>query len=201
MLQVLIACAISAVPVAAQHEAPPDTLTPVVAPIPPEGPAPRGAFLRALVVPGWGHFYMGENRRGIIYASLQGTSWFMLGKTIGRLGDAREEERGIAALAIDSLATAMSQDTALARRLGEDPDAYERALETYPGLTGMRGLVTARERHRQDWIVYTLVLTFASAIDAYVTAHLADFPAEVTASRSADNGVSVGVRVPVGRGR
>jgi hypothetical protein len=196
----IAAWAICALPASAQQVAAPDTLSPVAEPIPPEGLLPRTAFIRALLVPGWGHFSLGENRRGAVYLTLQSTSWFMLLKTMGRLDDARGTERGLAGLAADSLAREMAQDTALARAL-EDPVAYERALETFPGLTGARDLVTSRQRHRQDWIVYTAVLTFASAVDAYVTAHLADFPAEITASRRADNGIAVGLRVPVGRGR
>jgi hypothetical protein len=184
-------------PAAAQQVALPDTLSPVTEPIPPEGLLPRTAFIRALLVPGWGHFSMGEHRRGAVYLGMQSTSWFMLVKTAGRLGDARDAERGIAALAEDSLAAAMAADTALARRL-ERPQAYEEALLTYPGLGDARSLVRSRERHRQDWIVYTLVATFAAAVDAYVTAHLADFPADITATRSLDNGVSVGVRLPLG---
>jgi hypothetical protein len=187
-------------PLAAQQVVQPDTLTAVAEPIPPEGLLPRTAFIRALVVPGWGHLSLGEHRRGAVYIALQTTSWFMLVKTIGRLGDARTAERGIEVLAIDSVNRAMAGDTALARRL-QDPVAYDRALETYPGLSDARSLVTSRTRHRQDWIVYTAVFTFAAAVDAYVTAHLAEFPVDFTATRSADNGVSVGVRVPVGRGR
>lgn len=184
-------------PAAAQQVALPDTLSPVTEPIPPEGLLPRTAFIRALLVPGWGHFSMGEYRRGSVYLGMQTTSWLMLAKTAGRLGDARDTERGIAALAEDSLTAAMAADTALARRL-ENPQAYEDALLTFPGLGDARNLVRSRERHRQDWIVYTLVTTFAAAVDAYVTAHLADFPADITATRSLDNGVSVGVRLPLG---
>lgn len=201
ILAILAAGALGATPAAAQQVAQPDTLTPVAEPIPPEGPLPRTAFIRALLVPGWGHLAMGEHRRGAVYIALQSTSWFMLVKTMGRLGDARAVERGLELLAIDSVNLAMAQDTALARRLHDDPVAFDDAVDSYPGLTDARSLVTSRTRHRQDWIVYTAVFTFAAAVDAYVTAHLAAFPVDITASRSADNGVSVGVRIPVGRGR
>jgi hypothetical protein len=90
----------------------------------------------------------------------------------------------------------MAADTALARELS-DPDAFEAALLTYPGLQNARSLRGAREQQRQDWIVYTAVFTFIAAVDAYVTAHMQDFPAELTTSRSDDGGVSVGVRLPV----
>ena len=76
-------------------------------------------------------------------------------------------------------------------------DAYEAALLTYPGLQNARNLVSSREQQRQDWIVYTAVFTFIAAVDAYVTAHLKDFPADLSTSRASDGGVSIGVSLPV----
>jgi hypothetical protein len=195
-----LAAGLLTTPAAAQQVAQPDTLTPVSAPIPEEGLVPRTAFIRALLVPGWGHFSMGESRRGAVYLGLQSTSWAMLVTTMRRLNDAREDERALQSLAADSLDRAMAGDTALARRL-QNPQAYDRALLTYPGMEDARSLARSRQRHRQDWVTYTIVTTFAAAVDAYVTAHLADFPAEITAARSLDNGVSVGVRLPAGRNR
>jgi hypothetical protein len=183
---------------AAAQVMPPDTLSPVAEPIPPEGPRPRSAFIKALAVPGWGHFSVGAHRRGVVYATIQGTSWAMLLTTMNRLETARDAERAIEAVAVDSVAAAMAADTVLARRLGNDRIAYEAALLTYPGLQGSRDLAVSRQRHRQDWIVYTLVFTFASAIDAYVAAHLADFPVEVSATRSRDGSTALRFSVPVG---
>jgi hypothetical protein len=196
----VLTMAAAAAPSAAQQVTQPDTLSPVTAPIPPEGLLPRTAFIRALIVPGWGHFSMGENRRGAVYLGLQATSWAMLVKTMHGLGEARDAEAALTTLSADSLRRAMAADTALARRL-ENPQAYDEALLTWPGLQDARSLARSRQRHRQDWIVYTLVTTFAAAVDAYVTAHLADFPAEITATRNHDSGVSVGVRLPAGRSR
>jgi hypothetical protein len=197
---VALATALAAAPAPAQVVTQPDTLSPVAAPIPPEGLAHRTAFVRALLVPGWGHFSMGETRRGLVYLTLQTTSWAMLAKTMHGLGEARDVERPLAQAAADSLSRAMAADTALARRL-QNSRAYETALLTYPGLTEARALAQSRQRHRQDWITYTLVATFAAAVDAYVTAHLADFPAEITATRNYDHSLSVGVRLPAGRTR
>jgi hypothetical protein len=188
-----------ALPATAQVVAPPDTLTLINEPIPSEAPVPRSAFIRALIVPGWGHLSMGETRRAAVFIGLQGTSWFMLGKTIMRYNDAHDIELGLEALAIDSVEAEMAQDTALARELTENAAAYAQAVSSYPGLGGARDLARSRRRHREDWIVYTLFFTFAAAVDAYVTAHLAGFPADVTVSGSRDDGLSLGVRVPVGR--
>ncbi|HSJ05949.1 MAG TPA: hypothetical protein VK936_04555 [Longimicrobiales bacterium] len=212
-----IALAAAVAPVSAQDPRPPaDTLPaldtvivaatpvtdtlPVADTIPREGRRPLGAFFRAMAVPGWGHVSIGEYRRGAVYFALQASSWAMLGKTIHKLNDVKDRERRLAALGRDSLDALMAADTAIAREL-EDPAAYEAALLEYPGVSGARALIVSRQRHRQDWIVYTVVFTFAAAIDAYVTAHLSDFPAEVTAVQASDGGVAVGLRVPVGAKR
>jgi len=177
----------------------PDTML-IADTIPQEFPSPRGAFLRAVVVPGWGHFHTGEYTRGAVYASLQSTSWFMLVKTIGRLNDVKDRDARLTRLAVDSLAVAMAADSLLAEQL-ENPQAYENALLSYPGLRNARGLVSARKQQRQDWITYTLFFTFAAGVDAYVTAHLKDFPADIIAEPGLDGRLNLGVQFPVGRRR
>lgn len=173
----------------------------VVAPgVADEAPVPRSAFLRALAVPGWGHAYIDEPTRGAVFVALQGGSWYMLLKTVSRLSDARSVESRLDALGRDSLDAAIAADTALAREL-EDPIAYEAALDQFGGLANARGLVDSREQQQQDWIVYTMVFTLAAAVDAYVTAHLKDFPAEFTASPTGGGATTLGVRLPVGRRR
>jgi hypothetical protein len=176
-----------------------DTLA-VADTIPHEARVPRGAFVRALLVPGWGHAYIDEPRRGAIFFALQATSGYMLLRTMSRLENARDVEDRIAGFGRDSLHAAMAADTALARQLS-NPDAFEAELGRYPGLANARGLVSARERHRQDWIVYTLVLTFGSAVDAYVTAHLKDFPGDIMAVPAPGGGVTMRLQLPVGRAR
>jgi hypothetical protein len=177
----------------------PDTM-PVADTIPQELPSPRAAFARAMVIPGWGHAYTGEYRRGAVYFALQSTSWFMLVKTLRRLDEVQDRDRRLTRLATDSLEIAIAADTALARQL-EDPLAYEAALLTYPGLQNARSLARARRGQRQDWVTYTLFFTFAAAVDAYVTTHLKDFPGEVQTLPSTDGGLSLSVSVPVGRKR
>jgi len=174
----------------------PDTM-PIADTIPFEPPSPRGAFLRALAVPGWGHLHIESYTRGAVYFSLQSASWFMLVKTLRRLDEVKDRNGQLTALARDSLAAAMAADTMLARVL-QDPAAYEAALLTYPGLRDTRSLVNARRQQRQDWITYTLFFTFAAAVDAYVSAHLKDFPAEVIAEPGSSGGLTLGVQVPVG---
>ncbi|MGH7449370.1 MAG: DUF5683 domain-containing protein [Longimicrobiales bacterium] len=189
-------------PVSAHAQDPalePDTML-IADTIPRELPSPRGAFLRGVLVPGWGHAYVDEYARGAVYASIQSTSWFMLVKTMRRLGDVQDRDRRLTGLAADSVDAAMAADSVLAAELA-NPDAYEEALLTYPGLQNARSLVRARRQQRQDWITYTLFFTFAAAVDAYVTAHLKDFPADVTAQPTVDGGLNLGVHIPVGSRR
>jgi hypothetical protein len=196
----ILAVATGTAPSAAQEPVVTEDMLPPVDSIAPEAPLPRAAFVRSMILPGWGHFSIGEHRRGAVYATLQTTSWLMLAKTMNRLGDARDIERALAAAGSDSLRLLMAADTAVARQL-EDPAAFERALAQHPGLADAGSLVRSRQRHRQDWIVYTIVTTFASAIDAYVTAHLSDFPREIAARPTADGGLALSVRLPLGFGR
>jgi hypothetical protein len=103
-------------------------------------------------------------------------------------------------LSRDSVYAAMAADTAVARQLS-DPAAFDDALLEYPGLANARGLASSRRRHRQDWIVYTIVFTFAGAIDAYVAAHLKDFPGDFTAAPAPGGGATLQMSLPVGRRR
>lgn len=177
----------------------PDTM-PVADTIPREFPSPRAAFLRAVTVPGWGHVYTDEYTRGAVYFTLQSTSWFMLVKTLRKLNDVQELDERLTALAADSLEAAMAADPELAEAL-QDPAAFEEALLTYPGLQNARSLARARRQQRQDWIAYTLFFTFAAGVDAYVTAHLKDFPAEIVAEPGFDGRLNLGVQIPVGSRR
>jgi len=187
----------TAAPVRAQNPVlEPDTM-PVADTIPRELPSPRAALVRAMLVPGWGHVYTEEYTRGAVYFAIQSTSWFMLGKTIRRLNEVADREDRLRVLAADSLELEMAADPELAEAL-EDPDAYEEALLTYPGLRNARNLARARRQQRQDWITYTLFFTFAAAVDAYVTAHLKDFPTDIIAEPAVGGRFNLGVQVPIG---
>lgn len=199
MRRLLFATFLLVLPGAAAAQDPvlrPDTMA-VADTIPQELPSPRGAFARAMLIPGWGHIYVREYRRAGIYFVLQGASWYMLGRTLYRLNDVKERDDRLTVLARDSLANVILTDPARAWALS-DPAAYEAALLDYPGLRNARSLVRARTEQRQDWITYTLFFTFAAAVDAYVTAHLKDFPGEVQTLPAVDGGVTLQLRVPVG---
>ncbi len=65
--------------------------------------------------------------------------------------------------------------------------------------TDNRALVDARRQQRQDWIAYTLFFTFLNGLDAYVAAHLTDFPGELDVGRRDDGSISIGIKVAAGR--
>lgn len=161
------------------------------------GPSPRGAFLRSLALPGWGQLYVGTPGRAAVFIALQSTSYAMLAHSIRRLDAIRTDERRRVGVARDSLFLAAEQDSALARLI-EDPLELDALVSADPDVASARELIRARRRHRQDWVTYTIVFTMASAVDAYVSAHLATFPAGITTEPRADGGVSIQLSVPVG---
>lgn len=171
----------------------PDTML-IADTIPSELPSPRGAFVRGLLVPGWGHVYVEEYTRGAVYGSLQAASWFMLVRTLRRLDDVRDREERLIPLVLRAADSANAAAGSLAELVSR-----EEALEADPTLRDTRKLVSAREQQRQDWITYTIFFTFAGAIDAYVTAHLKDFPADVIAQPGIDGRMNLGVQIPIGR--
>lgn len=104
----LAACALPAA-AAAQDPQPRDTVRPDTARAPlvvrgdtvrgaqePDsvrGISPRGAFLRSLVLPGWGQSELGATGRGGIYFALEAGSLWMLSKSSRKLDEAREGQR------------------------------------------------------------------------------------------------------------
>lgn len=163
------------------------------------GPSPRSALFRSLLVPGLGQFSVGAHVRGTIYMAIGATSWGMLVKTIRKLDAAEERARAGKVFVIDSLRAAMAVDTALARQLADTAafwsPAFQEAVESDSLVVQREGLVDARRQQRQDWIAYTLFFTFLNALDAYVAAHLTEFPAELDVERRADGGMELGVRM------
>jgi hypothetical protein len=162
---------------------------------------PARAFVRSLLVPGWGQFSQGAKVRGSVYASLQGASAFMLVKTQLKISDARKEVRTLRELSIDSMRAdaAERQDTALIRRLS-DPDTARIRADSTPAVVDKQSLTDARRRQREDWIALAIFFTLASGVDAYVGAHLSDFPGSVNAQPLRHGGVRIEWTMPVNSG-
>lgn len=207
MAVLLVVLAAPAARVAAQQSGPPQS-NPAQVPvgdtslladtIPVEDNSARKAFARALILPGWGHFAIGANRRGLVFVALEGTSWFMLVKTITKLNRAQTRLDGFEGLARDSLTRLIAADTAAARRLADEV-VFDEAVAANVTVAAGQSLVNSRKEQRQDWITYTLFFTMASAVDAYVAANLRDFPVSVSAGPTVGGGFNLSLTMPVGR--
>jgi hypothetical protein len=145
---------------------------------------PGTALLRSLIVPGWGQFSVGAHGRGAFFAALQGTSYYMLFKTRNKLNRAEDRLETRTNVLRDSL-IATNDTVGLAIK-----------LDTAQVLQSGRALVDSRERQMQDWITYTLFFTLASGVDAFVAAHLADFPARIEPEAQVNGSVQLKLSVP-----
>lgn len=149
---------------------------------------PRGAFLRSMLLPGWGHAEAGSYVRGGFYFSVQAATGFMLFKTQTRLTRARDRLDLMEAVVRRRLEASGITDTReIEDALGEDPRVED-----------LRALETSRSEQRQDWIAMGIFLMFLGGADAFVSAHLADFPAAVEIGPTPSGGLQVGVSAPVG---
>ena len=153
------------------------------------GIAPSGAFLRGAIFPGWGHATTGSITRGAFFFSVEALSGWMVYKSHQKLGTARDQ------LAVwEELVGAE-----LAAQGIEDPEALDAALADDERVARFRGLVDARGDQREDWLAISIFTLLLSGVDAYVSAHLRDFPAPLTIEGDPTTGaVEVSVRVPVG---
>ncbi|MGH7477364.1 MAG: DUF5683 domain-containing protein [Longimicrobiales bacterium] len=159
----------------------------------PEGtPSPRGALIRSLAVPGWGQAATGSTVRGGIYFAAASGSWFMLSKTLAKLGEVREIEGRRVDRVLDSLAIASGT-----RPTEPFSDEVLDAIDADSLVEASRALIGSRERQREDWIAQVIFWTLASAADAYVTTQLADFPGEVLIEPTAGRGLLVRYALPM----
>jgi len=170
---------------------PPEPTSAVAAPqaeLTPLGVSPRGALLRALLVPGWGHAKIGAYTRGGFYFGLETATAYALVRTRARLYDARER-------------AALRESVLRARYATEgvtDPSEIETRLEADEALQGIEDLVSSREAQQEDLLAWGIFLVLIAGADAYVSAHLARFPTpiEMEAVPTPDGGAEVSLRIP-----
>jgi hypothetical protein len=154
----------------------------------PGGITPRGAFIRSGVIPGWGHAKVGAYGRGAFYFLVEAISGFMALKTKGQLDLARDRR----VFWEEIVSERLQVDGALS------PTALEEALAEDPRVEDLRGLENARSEQLEDWVALSVFFLFLGGADAYVSAHLADFPGAVEVNTNPGGGVEVGVSLPVG---
>jgi hypothetical protein len=161
--------------------------------LPPEGDtirrgiSPTGAFLRSALIPGWGHAEVGSYVRGAFYFTFESASVFMLFKTRYALKRARDRTR-----LLEEVRTARLEATGIT-----DPGEVEAALAEDADIEDSRGLVEARKNQQEDWMAFGLFLLLLGGADAYVSAHLSDFPAAVEIDPGRNGGMQIGVSVPL----
>ena len=153
--------------------------------------APNTAFLRAVLVPGWGHASIGTYTRAGFYFALEATTLYGLLRTRKRLNEvaARAEFRE----------NVLRDD--LAAQGIVDFDEVESALDDDSTLEDMRDLEDSRRQQQEDWAALGIFLLLLSGADAYVSAHLQDLPApiEFQAAPAGDGRVELGFRINLGR--
>lgn len=131
---------------------------------------PGGAFLRAVLLPGWGHASIGSHTRAGFYFTLESVTAYGILRTGKRLSEAssRADFREVAIRA------------ELSAQGVTDVDEIDTALDADAALEDLRSLTEARQQQREDLIAFGLFLLFLSGADAFVSAHLQDFPEPLT---------------------
>lgn len=156
-----------------------------------EGVSPGGAFLRSMLIPGWGHAAVESYTRGGFYFAAESMSGGMLLKSLLRRGAAED-------------LVALRREAAAARLRAEghqDPDSIRALVDGDPDVQSAEGLVEARSQQVEDWAALAIFLLFIGAADAFVSAHLKDFPEPLEVQVGGDGRVmEVKFSVPVGGG-
>jgi hypothetical protein len=160
----------------------------------PTAVTPRGAFFRSLLVPGWGHVATDAYTRAGFYVTAQSGALWMLLQTLERSGEADERLR----LERERVRERLLVGGPPATRA--DSAAFFQAIDNDPGVRARQELVDARDDQVEDWSAVSIFLVLLGATDAFVAAHLADFPEPLSLDvvPIGASGAEVRVSLPVG---
>ena len=132
-----------------------------------------GAFLRSVLIPGWGQAKVGSPDRGGFYFAVESMSLWMILKTSKTLGSARD-------------IVALRRAEAEARVIGEgtvvDPVEIANFVDEDEAVQDAEVLVELRSQQKEDWVAFGLFFLLLGGADAFVAAHLADFPVPLEAA-------------------
>ena len=128
--------------------------------------SPGGAFLRAVLVPGWGHVSIGANARAGAYFAIESAVAYGIIRTRRRISEATSRANFRELLLREDLTT----------KGITDPNQIENALESDATLADLKSLGESRSDQQEDLVAFGLFLLFLSGADAFVSAHLKDFP-------------------------
>jgi hypothetical protein len=125
--------------------------------------------------------------RGAFYFTTEAATAFMVFKTQTRIirTQSRLEMR-------EAVVTARLEAEGIT-----DPGEIEGALAQDPEIEDLRALEETRAGQREDWIALGLFFMLIGGVDAYVSAHLADFPAALVIEPTPAGGVEIGLSLPV----
>jgi len=148
--------------------------------------SPGGALMRSFAIPGWGQAAAQAPGRGAFYFTVQSFSVWMLLKTNTLLGSAND--------ILD-----MRRLDALDRLMADlvDPSDLSTAIEADEAVLDAVDLQQIRRQQREDWFAFSLFILFLGGADAFVAAHLADFPdaLEISIRSLPDRGAELAFRV------
>jgi hypothetical protein len=135
----------------------------------PFGVSPGGAFLRSALVPGWGHAAIGSYTRGGFYFILESATAYTFLRTRRRLSEANQRAALRESVVRENLADeGISDPQEIETRIGQDE-----------ALSSFQDLADSRKGQQEDLVAFGIFLLFLSGADAYVSAHLARFPAPI----------------------
>lgn len=153
-----------------------------------QGPGPAGAFLRGTLIPGWGHASSGSLTRGAFYFGVEAAAGWMVFKTWRKLGVARNQ-------------VALWEERVTARLMNEgitEQEEIDTELNQHEEIARLRELVDSRTQQREDWAAVAVFFLLMSGVDAFVSAHLQEFPEPLTVEGNPSGTISVAIRVPIG---
>lgn len=125
-----------------------------------------GAFLRSVIIPGWGQAAVGSPNRGGFYFAVESMNLWMILKTSRTLKSARNS-------------LSLRREQAKVRISNEgfaDNVDIESLIDKDPGVQDAEELVESRSQQKEDWIALGIFFLVLGGADAFVAAHLADFP-------------------------
>jgi hypothetical protein len=184
---VLLGWSTLTVDTSAQQPTPPEPA--IDALIQPLGVSPTGAFLRSVLVPGWGHAAIGSYTRGGFYFLFESATAYTFLRTRQRLSEAR----GRAAFRESRLRSDLADEGIT------DPEEIQARIGQDEALSSFQDLADSRKGQQEDLLAFGIFLLFLSGADAYVSAHLARFPApiEVQVSPTSSGRAEVAVSIPL----
>ncbi len=152
--------------------------------------SPGSAFLRALIIPGWGHSSLESYTRGGFYFFTQASTAWMLVRINKRINSATLQ-RDLRITEVEALAAAdgVTDPAEILQRVDDDPE-----------VEVARSLIEARDQQFEDWLAVAIFGILLGGADAYVSAHLSNFPQPISIEPSllGAGGVEIGVSIPVG---